>query len=53
MANLETHYRDQGRPSLKAGRAGKWSGRSTIGFALLASAILWTLIFYAAKAFVG
>jgi hypothetical protein len=51
MANLDVHFdvkrhnRRQTQPS-----STKWSGRRTIGVALLSSAALWALIFWTAKA---
>jgi hypothetical protein len=53
MAHLDTHFSDRQKPKRASKRAGKWSGRASIGFALLASGLLWALIFVAAKALVG
>ena len=46
MANLEAQF----TPTQRTRTSQKWSGRRTIGIALVASGALWTLIFWAAKA---
>jgi hypothetical protein len=54
MANLGTHFNEQlGAHGAGQHRGRKWSGRRSIGFALLCSATLWTLIFFATKALIG
>ena len=45
MANLEAQF----SPARRTRHNQKWSGRRTIGFALVASGALWALIFWAAK----
>jgi hypothetical protein len=57
MANLDTHFNDQ--PGSRGARkrfrrgGGKWSGRTSIAFALVASSALWALIFLTAKAMIA
>jgi hypothetical protein len=54
MANMDTHFHDDHgttRPPTLRGR--KWSGRRSIGVAVLASGALWTLIFFVVKAVSG
>jgi hypothetical protein len=50
MANLDLHFdaKRRNRRQMRS-RAGKWSARRTIAFALLASGALWAMIFWIAS----
>jgi hypothetical protein len=53
MANLDAHYHTRNAATQPSPIPPKWSGRRSIAVALGASAILWTLIFFIAKAISG
>jgi hypothetical protein len=54
MANLDAHFIGKRRTRRHDSVAfGKWSGRRTIGVAILASGALWAMIFWIAKALVA
>jgi hypothetical protein len=53
MAQFDTHYGDRQKATRAPKRSGKWSGRASIGFALVASGILWATLYFTVKALIG